>query len=659
MLRGRAFTALLLLCLAPLPAAAADPPCPPGCLRWEARWDGPAKALDDDKGLVASPDGQRAFMIGYIRQSFPSSPFDWATVAYDVDTGEQLWWRQHGSNDSDFAESVEVSADGQTVFVTGRVGPDIDTVAYDAHTGQTRWARRFDAGGTDSVFDVAASPDGSAVFVAGTSVRPSVQGTSTDFTVLAYDAGTGASLWTEHYDQLQFADNALRLQVAPDGSRVFATGLSSGIVSQFDIVTIAYDAATGAQAWLARFDGRQSDTPAGLAVAPDGSRVFVAGDSGGPGTGSDLITVAYDAATGAEVWVARHDGPASGTDHGRDVATDGELVYVVGDADAGGHMDMIVAAYDALTGARRWVTSYDSGDGLFEAGMALALDPPNDLLYAVGTSQTSGGANDFVTLAMDAPTGMRVWEARRDGGAADFASYVAVTPDGSTVLTTGYSEEPGGGQDSRDIITTAHRGGAALRAQDGPHLVDAAGDAGAVTGGRDLRPASVDAADLVSARLHTTYDAVPVGDDGIHHEPRTVVVRVGTTGRPASDTVPMSWALTMRTGACRSTLRFSEPGAALSWEQEAGCPAPGTASDSRWTVAIEDQGLTLEVPFQAMTALQRSLMGPGAILHSLEATSASGSALLDTTGVGTGFRVAGDVPPDVPCTRNCPGLEWW
>src|SRR5690606_33385061 len=60
--------------------------------------------------------------------------------------------------------------------------------------------------------------------------------------------------------------------------------------------------------------------------------VGTGGQSVGSGTGFDFATVAYDTATGARLWVARFDGPASRTDRARavTVSPDGATVYVTG-----------------------------------------------------------------------------------------------------------------------------------------------------------------------------------------------------------------------------------------------------------------------------------------------------------------------------------------
>src|SRR5260221_2666428 len=76
-------------------------------------------------------------------------------------------------------------------------------------------------------------------------------------------------------------------------------------------------AVPGAKLWVRRFSGpgRDSDVASSVAVSPRGGRVFVTGDSTDTSFNSDYLTVAYNAATGARLWTARYNGPGNSIDN--------------------------------------------------------------------------------------------------------------------------------------------------------------------------------------------------------------------------------------------------------------------------------------------------------------------------------------------------------
>ena len=74
-----------------------------------------------------------------------------------------------------------------------------------------------------------------------------------------------------------------------------------------------------------------------MAVSPDGSKVVVTGNSTGiyypdSSKGTDYATVAYNATTGAQLWVKRYNGPAKDHDVARSVTVGpaSSVVYVTG-----------------------------------------------------------------------------------------------------------------------------------------------------------------------------------------------------------------------------------------------------------------------------------------------------------------------------------------
>ncbi len=288
----------------------------PGAQLWVRRYNGPGNNLGNDdvaRSAAVSPDRSTAYVTGYSQGPISD---EYATIAYNTATGTQLWVSRYNdpSNYGAEANSVAVSPDGDTVFVTGSDnagsnGEDYVTVAYNAVTGAQLWVSRYDgaAHGNDYASEVAFGPGGSTVYVTGWSIR-----TSSiyyyDWATVAYNAATGAQLWVRRHRSGYGTSGASALAVSPGGGTVFVTGFSHGATSDDDYVTIAYNTATGATRWLRRYNGpgNGTDEASSLAVSPGGGTVYVTGYSAGATSADDYATVAYNAATGATRWVQRH-----------------------------------------------------------------------------------------------------------------------------------------------------------------------------------------------------------------------------------------------------------------------------------------------------------------------------------------------------------------
>jgi hypothetical protein len=353
-----------------------------------------------------------------------------------VPGGTKLWVARYGvAGESLGGHSAVVSPDGSTVFVTG--GP---TVAYDAANGAMRWVT---AGGT-TVSGTAAvvSPDGSAVFVAGTSDGP--DGT-TDYGTEAYDSATGAGLWAASYHGPGTgSDRALAVAVSPAGSTVFVTGSSLGQNGSYSYTTLAYHAATGAAVWTQRYNqGTRNAGASALAVGPGGSTVYVTGASHSS-HGQDASTVAYAAATGSKLWTAQYDGPA-GTGNSptsMTVSPDGSSVFVTGQTKTtAAQFVYSTQAYHAASGARIWAKTYGGPAG-FGLAESVVVNPAGSRVFVTGyTNSVTPVATEYATLAYNTATGATFWTQLYTGpsGGANEASAAAMDPDGSAVFVTGLS----------------------------------------------------------------------------------------------------------------------------------------------------------------------------------------------------------------------------
>jgi DNA-binding beta-propeller fold protein YncE len=333
-------------------------------------------------------------------------------------------------------------------------------VAYAAATGAQLWASRYaGTGGFNAASAVAVSPDGNTVFVTGGS-----DGTgSADDATVAYDAATGAQLWVSRFSGPLSSDFASSIAVSRAGGTVFVTGFTHDPDGEYWAATVAYNAATGAQLWASRFHGpgRRHTHASAVAVGPGGHTVYITGVSGGMTTRSDYLTVAYTAATGARRWARRYAGPAPGA-----AATwvaagpGGRTIYVTGTSTGlTSGRDYATIAYNAATGARRWASRYNGPANRGDLAYAVAVSPGGRALYVTGAS--FGGvssANDYATVAYNAATGTRLWARRYNGpgNGADQATSVAVSPTDGKVFVTGPSFR-GAGQ-GLDYATIAYKG---------------------------------------------------------------------------------------------------------------------------------------------------------------------------------------------------------
>jgi hypothetical protein len=370
-------------------------------LLWASRYDGPAHSEDYATAMGVSPDGSTVFVTGSGAESDGSG--DYATVAYDAATGAKEWAERYdGPAQGDAADALVVSPDGRTVFVTGgSIGAngseDYATVAYDAATGAKVWVKRYDgwAHGDDGASALGVSPDGSTVFATGSSVGSN---RSEDYATVAYDAATGTQAWVKRYDGWAHGDDyASALRVSPDGSTVFATGGSIGSNGSRDYATVAYDAAAGTQVWVKRYDSwaHGDDSAIALGVSPDGSTVFVTGGSYKSDFSADYATVAYDAATGNQAWAKRYDGPAHGDDSASalGVSPDGSTVFVTGySVGSNGYADYATVAYDVATGTKVWVKRY--GGHRADVAFALGVSPDGSMVFVTGGSYGMNGSDD-------------------------------------------------------------------------------------------------------------------------------------------------------------------------------------------------------------------------------------------------------------------------
>jgi DNA-binding beta-propeller fold protein YncE len=413
--------------------------------------------------VAASPKGKTAYVTGYFTAAGGTE--EYATVAYSTVTGSRLWSKAYtgpGALDGipNRAVSVAVSPNGKTVYVTGESGSatygdftSYATVAYSAATGAQLWAKRYGVPGdyASAPVTMAVSPNGKMVYVTGDSDNTFAAGGGADYATVAYNAATGAQMWVQRFNAGLTYGGAGAMAVNPNGSTVYVTGnIVTGGNNRRAYATIAYSAVTGAPRWIKHY-GEYGDGGAAVAVSPNGKTVIVTG-SVDAGATSEYATVDYSAVSGAQVWARRYGTP--GTDYARAVAVspNGKTVIVTGMisgvAGTDGAQEYATIAYSTATGAQVWVRAYrgDEFGGNGDQAYAVAVSPDGRTVYVTGTTFA---AEHATTIAYSTAAGTPLWVQSYNGGGT---VSVAVSPVTGTVLVTGYDNS------SSTYLTIAYQG---------------------------------------------------------------------------------------------------------------------------------------------------------------------------------------------------------
>lgn len=376
--------------------------------RWVVRYNGPGNGYDRASAMTID-SSNNVYVTG--TSDGGGTNFDYATVKYR-NNGTKLWAvRYNGQlNGNDRASALTVDS-WSNVYVTGSSDGNYTTVKY-APDGSQLWAAHYDGPG-NSFYDranaIAVLDSSGCVYVTGVSDGG---GTNLDYATIRY-ARNGAQLWEARYNgPSNKHDEACALALDSLGY-VYVTGTSDGGSTNKDYATIQYDP-DGAELWVARYNGPGNDRDEAHALVVDGSgNVYVTGGSYGSGTKYDYATIKYSP-NGTQLWEARYDGPGMGNN---DIAfalvvDDLGNVYVTGES-SGAYATIKYAP----NGAQLWVARYEAE---CLDGEATALSVNNSYVYVTGKT-----CSDCTTVKYS-PNGKQLWAAHHDlpGNEITIASFL-------------------------------------------------------------------------------------------------------------------------------------------------------------------------------------------------------------------------------------------
>jgi DNA-binding beta-propeller fold protein YncE len=242
-------------------------------------------------GIFFKPDGTKMYVSGQLGQDV--NEYDLST-AWDITSASYLQNFSVSAQESQ-PQGIFFKPDGLKMYVIGSSGD-----AVYSYTLSTAWdvsAASFDVP-TEGYFSVAAQeivptgiffkPDGTKMYVIGTSGRD----------VNEYDLSTAwdvsSSSYLQNFSVAAQETNPSGIFFKPDGTKMYVIGTTGDDVNEYDLST-AWDVSSAS--YLRNFSVADQETaPSGVFFKPDGTKMYVIGNTGDNVNEYDLST-AWDVAT--------------------------------------------------------------------------------------------------------------------------------------------------------------------------------------------------------------------------------------------------------------------------------------------------------------------------------------------------------------------------
>lgn len=404
---------------------------PNQCVAWMNSHD-KFGSLDVAQAAVVSPNGEILLVAGHTAGATEATDpvsvlletalqvaSDGFATAYHTEGGQRIWTAPFEGDHYTQVWDAAVSQDSSRFYVAGGLADEEGrahgfVVAYESSGGREAWSNIVDSAAFGNFWAVDVGPDDSTVFATGIShgLGPAVA---------AFDAETGNLRWTNGSGDAGVSGYLLDLAISPSGADVYAAGFAMENNDK-DLVLAAFNATTGAPRWSFRYAGNhREEWGHSVAVSPDGRRVYVHGMVHGPEHGPDYGTFALNATSGEPLWTRLFDGPAGKGDYQKwgaralGLSPDGRVAYVTGSVTVPYGGQASLASAESVNSAFGTI-AYDAetGDILWRA----FYDPPYQ------------SWDDAVSLLIG-PEGQRVYVAGWSWGAGQF-DYALVAYEAGT-----------------------------------------------------------------------------------------------------------------------------------------------------------------------------------------------------------------------------------
>jgi hypothetical protein len=182
-------------------------------------------------------------------------------------------------------------------------------------------------------------------------------------------------LYSNSYDFQNSSGIDMGVSIISDAvGNAFVTGYTDGGANT-DILTVCYDS-KGVFRWAKTYNGTGNATDRGVKIVTDNTNVYITGVSAGLNTSNDIVTISYRISDGNENWVSRFNAPTNGADSPADIERDGNgNLYIAGTSfnlSNSNSDDAVLIKYNAQNGSELWYRDVSSSDPDYVKDMAVS-----------------------------------------------------------------------------------------------------------------------------------------------------------------------------------------------------------------------------------------------------------------------------------------------
>ncbi len=349
---------------------------PSGQRSWLRSRDFSLHAYDSVHAAASDRKGD-LIVVGEV--DYPSATQSEAIVKYGPGGGLQ-WVRYFKDTQAGQVTQVVTDRAGNVYVTTSTASEDIAILKYSA-SGTRRWLRTYAGPGDDQPRGIAVDGAGN-VYVTGFSFSTA---SSYDVVTIKYSP-SGTRRWLRRYNGPGNGDDeGLAIAVTRAGA-VYVAGLRTGATSGADALVLKYGSG-GTLAWTRSFTSTGANDDEFEAIALLGNGDLAATGYTSPSGGLDALTVRLSP-SGHTRWQHTYNGPDNLADQGSFVAGGpGGAVYVAGESDGATTATDILTLKYTKPGHRSWARRFTSAGAVNDLAAGLVVTPAS--VYVAGQESTT------------------------------------------------------------------------------------------------------------------------------------------------------------------------------------------------------------------------------------------------------------------------------